>query len=416
MLVKHTKSTRNAAVNGFLLLQELHRGPTRLEAAGMFAFSIIGWLLLALAALGCGYSVAAALAVRRFFAAAPVPPRSEAGVTILKPLHGAEPRLVDNLATFLAQDHAGPVQLLCGVADPRDPAVLAIEVLRMRYPTARIDLVVDARRRGRNGKVSNLVNMEPYIAHPLVVLSDSDMAAPRDYLSGLVEAAARPGVGVVTCLYRGRGDAGWASRLAAAGLSYRFLLDATFASVSGQIGDACMGSTIALRRETLAAIGGFARFADVLADDHAIGQAVRATGRTIAIPPLLLTHACDEPTLAAVWSHELRWATTVRQVTPPLAYAGAVITHPLPLALVGALFHPVAGLTVALVAVAVRAFAAAGVDRTAGEETAPLWWLPARDLLSFAIYLASFGARRVEWRGERLRVAADGRIAAEPAE
>lgn len=378
--------------------------------------SVLGWVLLALAVAGCGYTLAAAAAVRRFFAARPAPARSDAGVTILKPLHGAEPRLVDNLATFLAQDHAGPVQLLCGVADARDPAVLAVEVLRMRYPTARIDLVVDRGRHGSNGKVSNLVNMEPHIAHDLVVLSDSDMAAPRDYLATLAAAVGRPGVGVATCLYRGRGDAGWASRLAAAGLSYRFLLDATFASASGQIGDACMGSTIALRRDTLAAIGGFARFADVLADDHAIGQAVRATGRSIAIPPLLLTHACEEPTLGAVWRHELRWAATVRQVTPPLAYAGAVITHPLPLALLSAAFHPVAGLAVALVAIAVRMFAAAAVDRTGGEETAPLWWLPARDLLSFAVYLASFGARRVEWRGERLRMAADGRIAAEPAE
>jgi ceramide glucosyltransferase len=378
--------------------------------------SVLGWVLLALALAGCGYTLAAAAAMRRFFANRSAPARSELGVTILKPLYGAEPRLVDNLATFLAQDHTGPVQLLCGVADARDPAVLAVEVLRMRYPTARIDLVVDARRHGSNGKISNLVNMTPQIAHELVVLSDSDMAAPRDYLSTLVTAAARPGVGVVTCLYRGRGDAGWASRLAAAGLSYRFLLDATFASSTGQIGDACMGSTIALRREMLEQIGGFARFADVLADDHAIGQAVRATGRTIAIPPLLLTHACDEPTLAAVWRHDLRWAATVRQVTPPLGYAGAVITHPLPLALAGAAFHPVAGLTVALIAIAVRAFAAVTADRISGEETAPLWWLPARDLMSFAVYLASYAARHVEWRGERLRMATDGRIAAEPAE
>lgn len=379
----------------------------------MILFSLLGWFLLALALIGCGYTIAAALAVRRFFAARPSAARSDAGVTILKPLYGSEPRLVDNLATFLAQDHQGPVQLLCGVADARDPAVLAVEVLRLRYPTARIDLVVDGRRHGSNGKVSNLVNMVPHIAHDVVVLSDSDMAAPPHYVSTLVAAVARPEVGVVTCLYRGRGDAGAASRLAAAGLSYRFLLDATFASVSGQIGDACMGSTIAMTRATLDRIGGFARFADVLADDHAIGLAVRATGKTIAIPPLLLTHACDEPTLGAVWSHELRWAATVRQVTPPLAYAGAVITHPFALALLGALAHPAVGLGVVLIAVGVRVLASATVDRLVGEVTAPKAWLPLRDLMSFAVYLASYGARRVEWRGERLRMAADGRVEAE---
>lgn len=372
----------------------------------------MGWLLLALALIGCGYTLAAAAAVRRVFGRRAAVARSAAAVTILKPLHGAEPRLVDNLATFLEQDHAGPIQLLCGVADARDPAALAVAVLKQRYPTARIDLVVDGARHGANGKVSNLVNLAPHIAHDLVVLSDSDMAAPADYLSTLVAALDAPGVGVVTCLYRGRGDAGPASRLAAAGLSYRFLLDATFATASGQLGGACMGSTIALRRETLEAIGGFARFAEVLADDHAIGQAVRASGRTIAIPPLLMTHASDEPTLTAVWRHELRWAATVRQVTPPLAYAGVVVTHPLPLALLGALSHPVAGLTLALIALTTRAFAAAAVDRVSREPTAPLWWLPARDLLSFAVYLASFFARRVEWRGEQLRMSANGRVKA----
>jgi ceramide glucosyltransferase len=374
--------------------------------------SCLGWLLLVLALAGCGYTLAATLAVRRFFGQGVPAPRSTQPVTILKPLHGAEPRLVDNLATFLEQDHAGPVQLLCGVADARDPAALAVAVLKGRYPTARIELVVDPARRGANGKVSNLVNMAAHVAHDLVVLSDSDMAAPPHYLSTLVEAVERPGVGVVTCLYRGRGDAGAWSRVAAAGLSYRFLLDATFASTVAQLGDACMGSTIALRRETLAAIGGFARFADVLADDHAIGAAVRATGATIAVPPLLLTHANDEATLGAVWRHELRWAATVRQVTPALAYAGAMVTHPLPLALLGAAAHPVAGLTLALVAVAARGFAAASVDRLAGERTAPLWWLPARDLLSFAVYVASVFARRVEWRGERLRMAGGGRVKA----
>lgn len=376
----------------------------------MLLISIVGWFLLALAAVGCGYTLAAAVAVRRFFAArAPVVP-SDVPVTILKPLHGAEPRLVDNLASFLRQDHAGPVQLLCGVADARDPACAAVEMLRRRYPQSRIDLSVDARRHGSNGKVSNLINMAPSIAHGVVVLSDSDMAVPPDYLSTLLSMLEPAGVGVATCLYRGRGDGGWWSRLAAAGLSYRFLLDATFATVSGQIGDACMGSTIALRRETLDRIGGFARFADVLADDHAIGQAVRSTGQTIAIPPLLLTHASDEATFGAVWRHELRWAATVRQVTPRLAHAGSVVTHPLPLALLGAVVHPVAGLTVVLAAVVARLIAAAVVDRIAGEVTAPKWLLPARDLLSFAVFAASFAVRRVEWRGETLRMAANGRV------
>jgi len=378
----------------------------------MTILSTIGWLLLALAAIGCGYTLAASVVVLRFFAGNPKAAPSGAAVTILKPLHGAEPRLADNLPTFLDQDHEGPIQLLCGVQRADDPAIAAVEALRVRFPAARIDLIVDPAIHGSNGKIANLINMESAIAHDIVVLSDSDMVVPRHYLATLLLALDQPGIGLVTCLYRGRGDAGFWSRLGAMGLSYRFLPDATFATMLGQLGGACMGSTVAMRRKTLAEIGGFARFANVLADDHAIGQAVRVLGLASAVPPLLLTHASDEADLGSLWRHELRWAATVRGVTPGLAYAGSIVTLPFPLALLGALTHPAAGIAMALLALVMRIVAASIVDTVADAVTGPKWLLPARDFLSLAIFVASYGARSVDWRGMRLTMEEDGRIAA----
>lgn len=379
----------------------------------MAILSLLGWLCLALAAIGAAYMLAAAATLVRFFAASRSAAASGAAVTILKPLHGIEPRLADNLRSFLAQDHQGPIQLLCGVQRRDDAAIRVVEELRRRYPDARVDLIVDPTPHGSNGKVANLINLERHIAHDIVVLSDSDMAVPPTYLAQLIAALDRPRVGLVSCLYRGRGDAGFWSRLAAAGLSYQFLPNATFATAIGQIGDACMGSTIALRRETLEAIGGFAPFADILADDHALGKAVRAQGLDIVIPPMLLTHGSDETSFASLWRHELRWAATVRGLTSWPAYAGSLITFPLPLALLGALFHPAAGIALALVALVTRIVVAGMVDTAAGASTVAKWLLPARDLLSLAIFVVSFGARSVDWRGARLTMGADGRIAAE---
>jgi ceramide glucosyltransferase len=356
--------------------------------------------------------LAAAATVFRFFAAKVPATLSDTAVTILKPLHGAEPRLVDNLATFLSQCHEGPIQLLCGVQQEDDPAIAAVDELRRRYPDARIDLIVDSTPHGSNGKIANLINMAPAVAHDVVVLSDSDMAVPPDYLSQLLAALDRPRVGIVTCLYRGRGDGGFCSSLGAAGLSYQFLPNVSFATAIGQIGDASMGSTIALHRLTLEAIGGFAPFADVLADDHAIGKAVRDQGFDIVIPPMLLIHASDEPSLRALWRHELRWAATVRGLTHPAAYAGSLVTFPLPLALIGALAHPAAGMALALVALMTRIVAAAMVDTVARAATASKWLLPARDFLSLAIFVASYAVRSVDWRGTCLTMKADGRIAA----
>lgn len=379
----------------------------------MTAISIIGWLCLALAAIGTAYMLGAAATVVRFFASASPSSPSSAAVTILKPLYGAEPRLIDNLATFLAQDHDGPIQLLLGVQREDDPALPAVEEVRRRHPQARIDLMVDQTPHGSNGKVANLINLEGHIAHDIVVLSDSDMAVPPFYLAELIAALDRPRVGAATCLYRGRGDAGFWSKLGAAGLSYQFLPNATFATAIGQIGNACMGSTIALRRATLEAAGGFAAFADILADDHALGQAIRAQGLDIVIPPMLLTHGSDETSFAELWHHELRWAATVRGLTPALAYTGSLITFPLPLAIIGALFHPAAGIALALVALTTRIVVAGVVDTVARASTVSKWLLPARDFLSLAIFVASYAARSVDWRGMRLTMGPDGRIAAE---
>ena len=378
----------------------------------MNAVSLLGWLLLALAAVGAVYMVVAGVLFGRLTALGTLPAPRATPVTILKPLYGPEPRLAENLATFLRQDRAGPVQLLCGVGRADDPAIRAVEALRATHPDAMIDLVVDPTRHGSNAKVGNLVNMMPRARHDVLILSDSDMAVPPDYLSRVLASLDTPGVGAVTCLYRGRGDAGFWSRLAAAGPSWQFLAGLSV-GIAGGLAQPCMGSTVALRRETLAAIGGFAAFADILADDHAIGQAVGATGQRVVVPPLLLTHAHDDPTLGAVWRHELRWAATVRGVARA-GYIGSIVTYPLPLALLGTIFHPVAGLGIALAALATRLAFAGRVDARAGGKTAPLWLLPARDILSFAVFLASFFVASVDWRGASLRMAPNGTIIADP--
>lgn len=363
----------------------------------------LAWIFGLLAGAGIVYTLGAALAMARL-ARAPRPHGAPEPVTLLKPLHGPEPRLADNLATFLAQDWDAPIQMVAGVSRADDPA-------RGIARAAGAELVVDATRHGANGKVSNLVNMIGAARHALLVQSDSDMSVPRDYLAVLAGALARPGVGAATCLYRGRGDAGRWSVLAAAGISYQFLPSVALGVALG-LARPCMGSTIALRRATLDAIGGFARVADKLADDYEIGAAVRALGLTVAVPPMILTHGCDEPSLAAVWRHERRWAVTVRRIDPA-GNLGQAVTHPLPWALLGLPVAPWPGLPLLVAAVGARLLLKRAVDRAVGATSAPAWMLPVRDCVSFATYLSAFVARNVDWRGEKLTMHGKGRVSAE---
>ena len=365
--------------------------------------------LLMLSLAGIGYTMHAAIEVGRF-ARRPRPTwAASEPVSLLKPLHGAEPRLAQNLATFLDQVGDAPIELIAGVQRADDPA---LEVLAQLAGEGRIVPVVDPTRHGANAKVSNLINMLPAASHDLIILSDSDMAVPRDYLAVIGGALAAPGVGAVTCVYRGRGDAGRWSDLAAAGISYHFLPQLVLGLALG-LARPGMGSTIALRRETLDAFGGFGRFADHLADDYALGEAVRDLGLTVAVPPMLLVHGCPEASLAAVWRHELRWAVTIRRIDLP-GYAGMVLTHPVPIALLTVPLAPVPALAVLIAAIGARLALKATVDRFARAATAPAWMLVPRDCLSFAVFLASFVARSVDWRGSRFSMEPDGRMSATP--
>lgn len=376
----------------------------------MDGFQWIGIGLALLAAIGIAYQLFAFVVVGRFFRARSRPAPGNAAVTLLKPLYGEEPRLAENLATFLTQDYAGPVQMVCGIVRPEDPAVTVAEAVRARCDEADLVLVRDSTLHGANGKIGNLINMMAAARHDVLVLSDSDMSVGPDYLAAVLAALAQPGVGAVTCFYRGRGDAGFWSKVSAQIISQVALPDMIVGYATG-LAQPCMGSTIAMTRQTLGAIGGFERFADVLADDHAIGAAVADLGLRVEIPPLVLTHGCSERSFAALWRQKLRWGATIRSLQP-WGYAGSVVTRPLALALLAALFVPYAGLSLALLALAVRLAVARRVDRVAGATTGPLWLLPVIDMFEFVVFAASFFARKIDWRGSRLTMAGEGRISA----
>ena len=360
--------------------------------------AIPGWTLVTLSAAGSLYTLVAAWVLARFGPRG-APARRSEPVTLLKPLYGAEPRLFENLATFCALGHGGPVQIVIGVQRADDPAHDVVARLREMFPDRQIDVATDGALDSANGKIANLVAMAPHAVHQVLVLSDSDIAVPPDYLAHLLAALDSPGVGAVTCAYRGRGDAGFWSRLGAAGLDWQMLPGVVFGVATG-LATPCMGSTIALRAETLAAIG----------------AAVRARGERVALAPQLVTHGSAEASLSELWRHEVRWSATVRGVEP-LGHALSMVAMPLPLALLAVPFAPGAGLFALLAAWLARALLVLAAGRATGTKALKshaigLALLPARDILSFAVYSASFVARSVDWRGAHLRMTTGGRIEA----
>jgi ceramide glucosyltransferase len=373
------------------------------------AFSAIA---IALAAAACGgmvFHLAAALQVRRFAKAPRTPPAARPPVSVLKPLCGGDLELTDNLLSHCRQDYDG-YQLVFGVRDGADPALEAVRRLSAECPETDVAVVVDPNVRGRNLKVSNLLNMLPAARHDVLAIADSDVRVDEHYLDDVVAPFADPRVGLVTCLYVGRPRGGVWSRLGALGINHGFLPSALVARRLGRA-DGCFGATMALRRGTLDEIGGLEPLRDLLADDWGLGAAVRRAGGTIALAARPVDIVVDEPDFATLAAHEIRWGRTIAAVDRA-SYLASVVTQPVALALLAALAGRFADpyLLLLLAATCCRLWAVRSEEKALSLPRAGLGLLALREALTFAVFVVACCGRSVTWRGHRFRIQGDGTL------
>lgn len=378
----------------------------------MIGIDLLSGLLGVAALIGSAYQLIAAWALRRFRRPAPPAGTRRPPVTILKPLRGADRDLYGNLRSFCEQAYPD-YQIVFGVRDPRDATIPIVRRLLREFDGGRHALVIDPRAHGTNPKVSNLINMARRAAHDIVVIADSDMRVGPDYLDAVVPRLLEPGVGAVTCLYAGRAGADLWSRLGAMFINTQFLPGALVARWS-RANEGCFGATIAIRREVLDGIGGFARFRDQLADDYAVGAAVRERGLSVALSHYVVDAVVEEQSFTDLFRHEVRWGRTIRSIAP-LGYAASAVTHCLPLAFLGLLLGGAVWPYTGILAFAglSRLVLVSAVRTRLGADAADFRLIPLRDAISFLVLLASFCGRRVRWRGDDFHVDTDGRLLAE---
>ncbi|MFL9906466.1 bacteriohopanetetrol glucosamine biosynthesis glycosyltransferase HpnI [Paraburkholderia sp. RL17-337-BIB-A] len=348
----------------------------------------------------------------------PQHPFANVGVSVLKPLCGAEPRLYENLRTFCDQRH-GHFQLVLGVSSPDDPAIAVVRRLQAAFPMRDIELAIDPRVHGSNLKVSNLINMAERARHDVIVIADSDIAVEADYLDSVAAPLADPRVGVVTCLYVAQSVGGFWPRVGALFINEWFAPSVRVAHAAGsrRFG---FGATLALRRATLERIGGFEALKNCLADDYWLAEHVRALGLRTVLSRVMVATDVIEPTFSALWQRETRWLRTIRSVSPR-GFAFLFVTFPTPWLLAGA------WLTGSLAngpfdGVHLWAALGSGVSTVAGFAARMLlharaarhertFWrdlplVPLRDTLLACQWLAGAFGSHVTWRGARVPVGA----------
>ncbi len=341
-------------------------------------------------------------------------------VTVLKPLCGLEPGLEANLRSFCAQDYP-TVELLFGARDSDDPALALARRVAADYPHQHIRVVAGAHALGENRKVNILTHLMSLATHDTIVIADSDVRVGPSYLQRVVAPLADPTVGIVTCSYRGRPTEGLWSQLGALAIDEWFIPSVLVSQALGS-NAYCSGTTMALRRDLLEAAGGFPALAPLLADDYELGARVRRLGLRCVVAQYEVAATAHEPTLLTLIHHELRWMRTIRTVTP-VGHALSFLTYVVPLTLLAALVNGSKPWTLVLPALAILLRIAlhyvvlrpARWDRDniaaiiAGYRMPYLvWMVPMRDLMSFALWIASYTSRRVTWRGTELWVRPDG--------
>ena len=361
---------------------------------------------LALVALAMAYTIIAWLTVRFRRRRGQSWPAIQPPVTVLKPLCGAEHGLYESLRTFCDQRYPR-FQIVFGVRDAGDPAVAVVHRLQRDLPELDLQIAIDPTQHGSSSKVGNLINMMPLARYDYLIIADSDVRVAPDYLAKVVGPLLDPGVGIVTCPYRGRPRPGLWSLLGSLFINDWFMPSVYVAALFGSRSFA-FGATIAIRRKALAGIGGFAALADQLPDDYRLGELTRRRGLRTVLSEVVVEICVEEGSMRELIRHELRWLRTIRTVRP-VGYTFSFVSLGLAPAVLGSLLA--AGARAALAMLAITAIARLMLHcsaRHARSALKQLWVLPLNDLLVFALWCWGFATRRVQWRHARYRVARDG--------
>ena len=378
------------------------------------ALTFPGWrfFVLVLAAVPFAYYVAATLAAARFFARRSSPNSAfTPASSLLKPVRGVDFGSYENFASFCRQDYP-EYEILFGVGEAADAAVPLIQQLIADFPQRRIRLFIGAEQIGTNRKVNMLARLAREAQYEILVLTDGDIRIAPNYLREVVAPFSDRRVGAVTSFYRAIAEKNLGAELEAVGAASEFFAGVLMASWMEGITFG-LGASIVTTKEWLAKIGGFAPIADMLADDYELGNRIAKAGGTVVLSQESVWTMYPAQSARGFWEHQLRWARTVR-LCRPASFAGLIFTHGLPWAVLASLISPALWIsaTYLMLYLILRLTMAWAVGVWGVRDAVlrrKLWLVPARDAISFLVWLASFASNRINWGGEEYTIR-DGRL------
>ena len=333
----------------------------------------------------------------------------------MKPLCGLEPNLEENLASFFHQDYPN-FEIVFGARDPSDPALEIVRDLERRNPAINVKFVFSGQPNRPNAKVCSLEKMHAAAATDYFVISDSDVKVAPNYLRDVITPLLDGSASLVFCLYRGVPTDGLWSRLEALGMSVEMTAGVIVAGLLEGMKFA-LGPTMAIRRDALEAVGGFAVLADYCADDYVLGHAVDESGRKVALSTHVIDHIATHRSFKGSVLHQVRWMKSTR-FSRPKGHIGTGLTFAMPFGILGlitglAVGHPFLGISLLAWSLFNCMLLSLVVGWGVVRDSRALrycWLYPVRDLMGFCFWCASFIGRNIIWRGIRYRLQFGGKM------
>jgi len=338
-------------------------------------------------------------------------------VSVLKPVHGNEARLKENLESFFRQDYP-QFEILFAADEADDPALPVVREICARFPNIPSRIMVTGKPPWPNAQNYCFHHLTAIAAHDILVTSDSDVEVGPDYLRVVTAPLLDPKVGAVTCLFRGKSAGGFWAEFDAIGQSVEFTAGVLIDNLLEETKFA-LGPTIVVRKDSIASIGGFAGAREYLSNDFVVGNFIHKAGYRVVLCGYVVDHVCAAKSFRPMWERQLRWAMGTRY-SRPWGHLGSGLTFAVPFGILGL----AAGLMVGRPWLAIGLFAASLLNRmlecwligwsTARDRMARRWALlyPLRDLYGFAVWIVSYLKQRTLWRDTNYRLLKDGKLVA----
>ena len=325
-------------------------------------------------------------------------------VSILKPVCGLEDDLENNLLSFTTLRGIN-YEIIVSIAEREDPGLPIVERIRMSNPALPLRIVIggDPRLENGNRKVARLIAACPYARGEILFISDANVRVEPDDVARAVAMFADRRVGCVSNLFTGAGARSLGARVESLHLLGFVAPGNVLAAFAGV--PCVVGKSMAISRTALQAVGGFERFARVLAEDQAIGLAVRKAGFELRLSPAVVRNVVVRRSVRRAVDRQIRW-NKIRYAFSRGTYSAEFLVNPLPFALFCAfLFGPpvwwmpltVLGIRLAQIATLSWAMSVPfGLRDALG--------VPLLDLLQFAAQFVPYVDDRVTWRGYSARL------------